>query len=450
MEKEKKSEFEKFLGKKIKVVLEKQEFLGLMLESYDPSIILLKLNNGYNIGIEKNKIKAIEVIEKIEEKEKNSEQFVVKSKASKISTKISKSLKSTELPGIAIIVTGGTIASRLDYKTGGVKAITKPEEIIALAPKIQEIAKITTIEKPFILMSEDITSEEWKKLVKLCEKLLNDEKNKGIIILQGTDSLHYTSAILSFMLPNLNKPVVLTYAQRSIDRGSTDALLNLTCSAYAALSDIAEVMVVGHATSNDNFCFALRGTKVRKMHTSRRDTFRPINTKPIAIIYEDGKIETLQNYNKRNEKIKVKAEPFFEDKVALIKWHPNASPKIIDFYKNEGYKGIVIEASGFGHVSTEGKASWLENIKKAVKAGMIVCFAPATLYGSLNPFIYSALRKLYDAGVLFLKDMLPETAFVKLGFLLGKEENSDKVKKLMLENLANEFNPCLSEKDFLI
>lgn len=430
-----KAQTENLTNKRVLIETEKQNFEGIVLDSYDANIILIKLNNGYNIGIEKNRIRKINILENIKKEKIELKPIIFKEKSS--------------LPGIAVVVTGGTIASRLDYTTGGVKALTKPEDIIALAPKVQEIARITTIEFPFVIMSEDITSEEWKKLAKLCETLLNKKENKGIVILQGTDSLHYTSAALSFMLKNLNKPVVLTYSQRSIDRGSTDALLNLTCSVYTALSDIAEVMIVGHATTNDNFCFTLRGTKVRKMHSSRRDTFRPINTKPIALVYEDGKIEIMQNYNKRNEK-PAKAEAFFEDKTALIKWCPNSSPKIIDFYKNEGYKGIVIEANGLGHVSTEGKKSWFETIKKAVKSGVIICFAPATLYGSLNPFVYSALRKLNDAGVVFLKDILPETAYIKLGFLLGKEKNIENVKKLMIENLSGEFNERISEKDFLV
>ncbi len=422
----------KSVGKKVKIKTDKQEFQGIILESYDPNIVLLKLPSGYNIGIEKRKIRKIQELKEKVRKEKFELKIVEKK----------------NLPGIAIIITGGTIASRLDYKTGAVKALTKPEEIIAIAPKIQEIARITTIEKPFSVMSEDMTCKEWKTLAKLCEKLLNKKENEGVIILHGTDTLHYTASALSFMLQDLNKPLILTYAQRSIDRGSTDALLNLTCSAHAALSDIAEVMLVGHATTNDNYCFALRGTKTRKMHTSRRDTFRPINIKPIATIWENGKIEKHIGYRKRNNK-KVKASAFFDDKVALIKWHPNSSPMIIDFYKKQGYKGLVIEATGLGHVSTEGKKSWLEAIKKAVKS-MVICFAPQCLYGTLDPFVYSPGRRLKEAGVIFLKDMLPETAYVKLGWLCGKEKNIEKVKELMLKNLVGEYNPKLSIRDFLV
>ena len=421
-------------GKKVKITTATEELQGTILHSYDPKIILLKLTSGYNIGIEKNKIKKIQEIKTKEKKQ----EFKAKTKKPKVN-----------LPGIAIIVTGGTITSRIDYETGGVKPLTKPEDIIALAPKIQEIAKITIIEKPFLVASENLNTKHWIALAKLCEKLLNKKENKGIIILQGTDILHYTAAALSFMLKDLNKPVVLTYSQRSIDRGSSDALLNLTCAAQVAISDIAEVMLVGHATTNDNFCFALRGTKTRKMHTSRRDTFRPINTKPIATIWED-KIEKHSTYKKRDEKKKVKCQATFDNKIALIKWHPNSSPDILEFYKKQKYKGLIIEATGLGHVATEEKNSWLEPIKKVIKSGIIVCFAPQTIYGTLDPLVYAPGRKLKDAGVIFLKDILPETAYIKLGWLLGREKNKNKIKELMLQNLAGEYNPKLSIGDFLI
>ncbi len=427
-----KKSYKSYIGKKVKILTDKREFEGRIIESYDPKIMLLKLSSGYNIGIEKTKIKKIRVLEKAKKE-------IFKPKIIK---------QKNKLPEIAIIVTGGTIASKLDYKTGGVKALTKPEEIISIAPKIQEIARIT-IEKPFSVMSEDMTSKEWKILAKLCEKLLNKKEIKGIIILHGTDTLHYTASALSFMLQNLNKPVVLTYAQRSIDRGSSDALLNLMCSVHAALSDIAEVMLVGHSSVNDNFCFCLKGTKTRKMHTSRRDTFRPINIKPIATINEEGKIQTYITYRKRNNS-KVKAIDVFNDKIALVKFYPNSSPKVIDFYKKQNYKALIIEATGLGHVSTEGQKSWLETLKRASKAGMIICFATQCLYGALDPFVYGPGRKLKDAGVIFLKDMLPETAYIKLGWLLGKEKNKEKIKELMQKNLVGEYNTRLSIGDFLI
>lgn len=422
-----------YAGKKVKVLAEDAGYEGVVIQSYDPKIVLLKLSSGYNIGIEKDKIKEI---------------IVLAEKAEKTEEKVLKIEQKKNLPEIAFIVTGGTIASRVDYKTGAVRPLTRPEDILAVAPKISEIAK-PVIESPFMVFSENINAEHWKKLALAVEKNLNKQSVKGIVVLAGTDTLHYISSALSFMLPNLNKPVVLTCSQRSIDRGSSDAMLNLVCSANMALSDIAEVMIVSHATANDNFCFALRGAKTRKMHTSRRDTFRPINARPLASIWEDGKVEIYGDYNKRNNSI-VKAEAFFEDKTALIKAYPNASPDILDFYAKEKYKGIVIEATGFGHVCIEGKFSWIDAIKRAVKQGIIVCMTSQAFYGRTDSLIYETGRKLRDAGALFLEDMLPEAAYVKLGFLLGKERDTGKVKSMMLQNLANELNPRLSEKDFLI
>jgi glutamyl-tRNA(Gln) amidotransferase subunit D len=420
-------------GKKILIKTKEKEFQGTALESYDKNTLLLKLDSGYNIGIERSKIKAVK---EIKEENKKKEKI--------------KQLKQTrkKLPGIAVIVTGGTIASRVDYKTGGVEPLTKAEEIIALAPKISEIVHINSIEKPFLVVSENMTYKEWQVLAKLCEKLLKKKENKGIIILHGTDTLHYTAAALSFMLQDLNKPVVLTYAQRSIDRGSSDAFMNLTCAAYAALSNMAEVMVLGHGTTEDNYCLALQGTKVRKMHTSRRDTFRPINTIPLAKIYFDGKIEKIRDCKKRNEE-KVRAETEFNEKIALIKWYPNSSPRVIDFYRKQDYRAIIIEATGLGHVATEGKNSWIESIRRAVGSGMIVCFATQCLYGRLDPLVYGPGRKLQNLGVLFLKDMLPETAYIKLGWLLGKHKNKDKIRKLMLDSLADEYNKKLTYNDFM-
>ena len=422
-------------GDIVRIKTPSEEYEGTIIESYDPKIILLKLKSGYNIGIEKKDIKKMEKTGKAEKKGFPEAEIKGKEK---------------QLPSISVIATGGTISSRIDYATGGVKWLMKPEEIFALAPKMHDIASIKSVEKPFMAFSEDMSSEHWKQIAKTAEKLLNDKENKGIIITHGTDTLHYTAAALSFMLKNLNKPVILTYAQRSTDRGSTDTSLNLTCSAYAAISDIAEVMIVGHASENDDFCYAIRGTKARKMHSSRRDAFRPINDLPIAKISEEGKVEIMDKFekiNKRNEG-KVIADTAFEDKITLVKFYPGAKPEIIDFYIKHGYKGIVIEATGLGHVATESEHNWMPAIKKAIDAGMIVCVTTQTIYGRVDPYVYSTGRKLLDAGVLYLDDMTSETAYVKLGWVLGHAKGEE-AKKLMMQNIAGEFNKKVSEKTFL-
>ena len=414
-------------GDRVIVKTIKEELEGIILESHEQGLILLKLSSGYNIGIKKEDIVDIEVLEQVKEKDKKTE-FKPKE----------------NLPYIDIIMTGGTISSRLDSKTGGVKWLTSPAELFKFYPELFKIVNIRKIEIPFMKASENMDYRDWKEIAKLAEKSLNDKDCQGVIVTHGTDTLHYTSAALSFFLHNLNKPVVLTYAQRSSDRASSDASLNLQCSAKAAISDIAEVMIVGHSSSNDDFCYAMPGVKVRKMHSSRRDAFKTINAKPFAKLFPD-KIEKLSNHKIRDNNKKVKLDDSFNDRVALIKFYPGMSPEIFDFYSAR-YHGLIIEATGLGHVATtEARNNLLPTIKKAIDNGLIICFAPQTLYGRLDPYVYSPGRELLKAGVIFLEDMLPEVALVKLSWVLGHSAWKDKIKEKMLENFAGEINPRLEE-----
>jgi len=270
--------------------------------------------------------------------------------------------------------------------------------------------------------------------------LLDDKEISGVVLTQGTDFLHYASAALSFFLKNLSKPVVLTYAQRSIDRGSSDANLNLQCAALAAISDAAEVMVVGHASTNDDYCFAFRGTKVRKLHSSRRDAFKSVNDSPLAKITPDS-IEFLSEYRPRNKET-IELDTDYNDKVALIKFYPQQDPAILDYYALK-YKGIVIEGSGLGHVATDSMNSWIPKLKKHIRNGLVVCMTSQTIFGRVDGYVYSPGRELIDAGVIFLEDMLPETAFVKLGWVLGHHGWKMKAREKMLENMAGELNERL-------
>lgn len=423
-----KSKFAKLKGSIVRVWLKNQQSIdGIILPSEEEEFVLIKLESGYNIGIAKDNIVKIEKIG-----EKKLEKFP------------EAKLKSQAKKSIVVIIAGGTISSRVDYTTGAVSALMKPENLLFLVPELNNFAKIK-VDFAFSVLSENITSEHWKILVKKVEKWLNDENVDGIIITHGTDTLHYTSSALSFMLKNINKPVVITYAQRSSDRPSTDAILNLIASAHVALSDIAEVVVVGHRSLDDKYCLVLRGTKVRKMHSTRRDTFRPINALPIAKVDGNGNIEWLSNYKKKpvqNQKQKPYAEAVFNEKVALVKFYPNADPEILNFYYKKGYKGIIIEATGMGHVNVDEKnktKNWLNVINKLSKK-MLICFTTQTIYGSLNQNVYSTARQLSSAGVVYLKDMLSETAYVKLGYTLAKTKNLEEAKTMMLTNLAGEFS----------
>ncbi len=425
------------VGDKIKVSSPKGAFEGVLMPKPEFSmedVVIIKLENGYNIGIRLDKGSKIERISEKEEKK---------------TPKIPAFKQKEGLPDIELIYTGGTIGSKIDYESGGVYMLTKPEELLSEVPELSEIANLE-VNNLMSIASEDMTYIEWQKIAKAVAEAL--KKNSGVVITHGTDTMHYTSAALSFMLNGLNAPVVITGSQRSSDRGSSDAFMNLICSVRAAArSDIAEVMICMHESSSDNYCSLIRGTKARKMHTSRRDAFKPINNKPIARVSYDGKIEYISNYKRIEEEGELKLLTGFEPKVALVKAYPNSDPMIIDYYLSKGYKGIIIEGTGLGHtpVSTlHGEYSWLEHIKRAIDDGMIIGMTSQCLYGRVNENVYRNLRLLRSAGVIYCEDMLPEVAYVKLGFLLGnyKKEHAE---KLLNANIAGEITKR-SEMDWFI
>jgi glutamyl-tRNA(Gln) amidotransferase subunit D len=415
-------------GDYVEVHLMKLIYEGILLESpeTEKGIILLKLDSGYNIGFNKKDILKIEVLRK--SKPKDTETIEVK--------------KNPEKPNVALVITGGTIASILDSKTGGVHALQKPEDFFKFYPELFNKVNVVKVEVPFTKMSEDMDPKDWQKIAKVVVDLLNDSNIKGVIVTHGTDTLHYTSSALSFFIRDLNKPVVLTYSQRSIDRASSDADLNLQCAALTAISDIAEISLVGHASSNDDYCYAMPGTKTRKLHTSRRDAFKVVNAKPFAKIFPN-KIEMISEWKIRN-KNKAKLDAKFEEKVALIKIYPGQNPEILDYYLKKKYKGIVLELTGLGQAPTrKARNSWTQKIKEIQQKGVVVCAVSQCIFGRVDPLVYSNGREILNTGVIYLEDMLAETALVKLGWVLGHEDwakNNKIVKEKMLENFSHEIN----------
>ncbi len=414
------------------------EFEGTLMpntEANSEDAVIIKMKNGYNAAFRFSDIKLKKLGEKREIPKFPSVKYERKNR----------------LPDIELIYTGGTIGSKIDYLTGGVYMLTKPEELLYEVPEISEIANIK-VNNLFSIPSEDMSSSEWGAISKEVAESLN-KGSRGVVITMGTDTMHYASAAISFMLENLNSPVVVTGAQRSSDRGSSDAFMNLYCAAaVAARSDIAEVTVCMHASSSDNACNVIRGTKARKMHSSRRDAFRPINDKPIAQVTKDGEIRYTAGYNRIGEKTEVKASTGFEQKTGIVVAHPNSDPSIIDFFVEKGYKGIIIEGTGLGHtpVSISHKGfSWIENIREASEKGIIIGMTSQCIYGRTNSSVYRNLRLLKRAGAIYCEDMTPETAYVKLGWLLANRKKGE-VAGLLQQNLRGEIKGRTEYGTFLV
>jgi glutamyl-tRNA(Gln) amidotransferase subunit D len=255
----------------------------------------------------------------------------------------------------------------------------------------------------------------------------------------------YTAAALSFALQDLPVPVILVGSQRSADRPSSDAATNLTGAVTAAAkAPFAEVTLAMHETPSDKAITLHRGTKVRKCHTSRRDTFKSINAEPLAKV-ENGNVKMLtQDYRKRDKLRKLVLKPDFDEKVALLKFYPNFNPEAVNHLVGKGYRGIVFEGTGLGHISHE----CLNSVRAAVEKGVIVAMTSQCIWGRVDMNVYDTGRDLLNAGVISLEDMLSETALVKLMWALGQTKSLEEARRLLTSNIAGEISSrTLSETD---
>jgi len=411
------------IGDVVRITKNEESYEGVLIprsEYGDDKHVIIKLKSGYNIGV---LITPTTQIKKIGAGIKPA--FAPPSLPK----------QETGLPKVAIISTGGTIASRVDYRTGGVRPALSASDLYSVVPELSKIAVIDA-EILFSLFSENITAKHWSQIAKSVGRHI-EKGIDGIVIAHGTDTMAYTSAALSFALQDLPVPVIMVGSQRSADRPSSDAATNLIGAVTtAAHAPFAEVALAMHETMSDKSIVFHRGTNVRKCHTSRRDTFESINASPIARM-TNGQIQMLtENYHKRNSTRKVVVKPDFDEKVALIKFHPNLNPQIIDWYVSEGYRGIILEGSGLGHVSNYCFAS----IRKSVEKDVVVAMASQCIWGRVDMNVYDQGRDLLAMGVIPLGDMLAETALVKLMWIFGQTKKVDEAKKLLIKNIANEIS----------
>ena len=410
-------------GDFIRIEKEGRVYEGILMprsELGDDKHIVIKIKSGYNVGVR------ITPNMKMEKKGLGAKPSFTSPPPPK---------QKPGLPRVSIISTGGTIASRVDYRTGAVRPVISASDLYSIVPELSDIALIDA-EILFSTFSEDLTPRHWTRIAEKVAEHIRREA-QGIVITHGTDTMGYTAAALSFALQNLPVPVVLVGAQRSEDRPSSDAAENLIGAVRcAANAPFAEVVVAMHQTISDEAIAIHRGTKVRKLHTSRRDAFKTVNAELFARILNKKIIMLTDDFNPRRNDGDLVLKPQFEEKVALIKFYPSMNPKIIDWHVEDGYKGIILEGTGLGHVRRE----CFSSIRNAVENGVIVAMTSQCIWGRVNMNVYANGRDLLSIGVIPLGDMLAETALVKLMWVLGQTKNLEEAGDLLTKNIAREFS----------
>lgn len=425
--------FDALVWSDVEIKTKQGVYKGIILprsETADSDHIVIKLRSGYNIGIAARHVESIvingrkEAHYKIPEKE-----FPYDPKK----------------PKVKLLGTGGTIASRLDYRTGAVIPAFSPGELYGSVPELADICNLET-EKLYGVFSENMGPEQWKGTAQAIGREI-EKGVKGIVIGHGTDTMHHTAAILSFMVQNSPIPIVMVGSQRSSDRPSSDAALNLMHSVKtAAESDIAEVMVCMFGPTSDLYGLLHRGTRVRKMHSSYRSTFRTIGDIPIAMVSREKITPLRVDYKRRREDKNVVINTAFEEMVSIVYYYPNMKPDIIDSLIDNNYKGIIIAGTGLGHVNKP----LYPALKRAKEKNIAVYMTVQTLWGYVQMYVYDTGRDMMELGVIPTANMLPEVAYVKLGWTLGQTTDPEEVKKIMLTPIAGEITERETSNGYLI
>jgi glutamyl-tRNA(Gln) amidotransferase subunit D len=406
-------------GDRVSVERGAQTFEGVLLPSTTDEHLVVKLDGGYNVGIDRESAD-VDVLE-ADSYDVEDAQFDEGESSIEFDD---------DLPTVSLISTGGTIASTVDYRTGAVTPRADAEDILRAVPDLAGLANyrgrvVTNI------LSENMTPDVWQDLA----RAVHDEIEAGadgVVVMHGTDTMQFSAAALSFTL-DTPVPVVFTGSQRSADRPSSDNVMNAVCAVEAAKSDCAEVMVCMHESESDDRCALHRGTRVRKNHTSRRDAFETVGARPIGIADYDTDPEHVElsfrgDYRERDA-VDLAIDADLDTDVDLLKFTPGADPAFLDTL--DGKSGVVIEGTGLGHVNTE----WIPRIEALVEDGTTVVMTSQCIEGRVCDRVYDTGRDLLEAGVVEAGDTLPGTAMVKLMWVLA---NHDDPETAMGESLAGE------------
>ncbi|MBN2229943.1 MAG: Glu-tRNA(Gln) amidotransferase subunit GatD [Candidatus Thorarchaeota archaeon] len=421
------------IGDTIKITQGGTEYTGVLMPrsqiGADSAHIVIKLKSGYNIGIRLDEDAILHHIQTTKRNHRKSS---------------SPEVERANLQKVSILSTGGTIASKVDYQTGAVNPALTAQDLYDTVPELQNYANIQA-KVIMSILSENIRPTDWTKIA---QKVVSEIKtgSDGVVVAHGTDTLGFTAAALSFALQNLPVPVILVGSQRSSDRPSSDSAMNLIGAVnLAAKADVAEVLILMHAETSDSFLYAHRGTRVRKLHTSRRDAFQSVNDYPLFRIESDTIDELHTPLLRRDKDRKIALKTKFEEKVALLKTYPGIEPLLIEHLIDSGYRGLIIEGTGLGHTPDCIQSS----IKRAIDSGIVVAMTSQCLFGRTDMNVYRSGVELLEIGVISCEDMLPETALVKLMWALANTKDPEDAKNLLLQPLVGEIDLRSEESEYV-
>jgi len=408
-------------------------FEGVILPrsgTFDDLHIVLKLKNGYNVGIHVDRVDSVEevgykeAVYKIPEKEFPSR---------------------PDLPKVTLLGTGGTIASRLDYRTGAVIPAFTPGELYGAVPELADICNLTT-KKIFGVFSENMGWTEYEILAENIGSEISAGAD-GIVVGHGTDTMGHTAAVLTFMVQNSPVPIVLVGSQRSSDRPSSDAAINLIHAVRtAAWADTAEVQICMFGPTSDSYGLLHRGTRCRKMHSSYRSTFRTVGDIPLCIVEDNSFKYLTDDYVRRDPEREVLVDTAHDDRVTILYYYPGMKPDLVDALVEKGYRGIVIAGTGLGHVNRP----LYPALERAISSGVHIVMTVQTLWGFAQMYVYETGRDLLDIGVVPLDNMLPETALMKLGWVLGHTDDHSEVLAMMRKPVNREITEREPHNGYLI
>jgi len=418
---------------KVRITKGKAVYEGLLLprsEHTADTYVTLKVDTGYNLGV------LIDDNAKIEETGRQKGHYQLPS----IDVEFKK-----ELPNVTLLGTGGTVASRLDYRTGAVLPAFTPEELFSAVPELVSTVNLTP-KTLYQILSENFRPEYWVKTAEAIAKEIEGGVS-GVIIGHGTDTMCTTGCALSYFLRNLPVPVVLVGSQRSSDRPSSDGPRNILYAAtLAGHEDFAEVVVCMHGGTSDSYNLIHRATRCRKMHSSRRDTFRTLDDVPLGKIDDSGVTWLKDDIRPRGPSQGFRLDTKIDTRVGMLYSYPGMNPDILDSMVDLGYHGIVIIGTGLGHVGTD----LFRPLERCQEEEIPVVLVVEPLFGYVQLRVYETGRDMLARGVIEGGNMLPSAAYTKLIWVLGHTRNMEEVKKLMQTNIAGEITEREGPRGFLL